>query len=77
LQNGLTPLILAAYYGQIDCCKSLVLAGASLITQADGKTAAEWAIEAGHEPTANLLFDADTLAKSGKLPQFNRNLSAN
>eukprot|EP00475_Leptophrys_vorax_P007355 TRINITY_DN14657_c0_g1_i6.p1 TRINITY_DN14657_c0_g1~~TRINITY_DN14657_c0_g1_i6.p1 ORF type:complete len:536 (+),score=142.92 TRINITY_DN14657_c0_g1_i6:23-1630(+) len=66
-QNGLTPLIYSSYYGQMSCCKALVLAGASLAVQADGKTAAEWAIEAGHELVANFLFDVESLTQGGRL----------
>ena len=59
--QGRTPLICAAEAGSVEAVSLLVEAGAPLTdTSDDGRTASEWARDAGHENVVSILRGAET-----------------
>lgn len=65
--RGRTPLMLAAMRGHLDCCKLLLQYDADLgAVDPEGKSATEWALDAGHTDIVALLNQpaarSDTIA---------------
>ena len=64
-KGGITPLMMAARFGNGQAAQMLLAAGADASAEFDGKRSSGWAADQGHAELARVLRDTEQRRKFG------------